>query len=378
MRVSPEARFVTICVREHGLGRQRELESAAAAVTDWGRVVSLAASHRVSAFVDRAIRCWELPVPASAARRIGDQMLAAIALRMLLDSELQSVLRALEAAGIPVIVLKGPALARTTYADPNLRPYGDLDLGVLPSGERAAAEVLAGLGYTETSFPNDLVWRKRVSQIRGAADFHRKFQAPGSGALVEMHLDTLQLGLQPRCEADRWRRARPLPGMQGALILGPEDQMVTLALHAHKHGFTRLVWLKDLDLLAREPALDWGLVVEVAGREGLNGSLWYALALSHLLLQTPVGARLLHQLRPSPVLRLLYRSGWPQRSVLDLEGRMRRRAVQLVAGESSLALLANMIVMGRRADRAIAVFDSLRARRANGVLPGAEPELRPR
>jgi hypothetical protein len=361
MRVSPEARFVTLCVREPAAGDRAELASAAAAVADWDRVASLAASHRVFGFVERATR--NLSVPARVRERIDTQLLETVAQRLLLERELGSVLRTLEAAGVAVIVLKGPALARMIYPDPCLRPYGDLDLAVRPADESAAAEALLGLGYLEISFPNDLAWRARASQVRGAADFHRKFEAPGGGLLVELHADTLQLGLQPRCETDRWARARPLAALPGTLVLGPEDQLVTLALHAHKHGFSRVLWLKDLDLLARDPALDWRLVAEVAAEEGLIASLWYALALTQLLLRTPVPAGPVGLARPSPLLRLLFRVVWPRRGVANLDGRMRRRAVQLVAAESGLAVLASLVLMGRRGDRARAAFDFLRIRR---------------
>ncbi len=47
----------------------------------------------------------------------------------LLFRELERILAALAAgAEIPVIVLKGAALAQTVYPDPALRPMGDLDL----------------------------------------------------------------------------------------------------------------------------------------------------------------------------------------------------------------------------------------------------------
>jgi hypothetical protein len=80
-------------------------------------------------------------------------------------------------------------------------------------------------------------------------------------AMVEVHADPLQLGLRPKAEEDRWRRAVPAPELgEHALALCDEDHLVQLCVHAHKHGFSRLIWLKDLDLFVRRlgRSIDWG------------------------------------------------------------------------------------------------------------------------
>jgi hypothetical protein len=62
--------------------------------------------------------------------------------RLLLHAEM------LEAAGVVAVVLKGAALAHTTYASPELRPVGDLDVLVRGRDMRAAAGALEGAGVT--------------------------------------------------------------------------------------------------------------------------------------------------------------------------------------------------------------------------------------
>jgi hypothetical protein len=49
-------------------------------------------------------------------------------------------------ARVPVVVLKGPALAHTVFTDPAWRPFGDLDLLVRTRDWRTACEVLAANG----------------------------------------------------------------------------------------------------------------------------------------------------------------------------------------------------------------------------------------
>jgi hypothetical protein len=79
-----------------------------------------------------------------------------------------------------------------------------------------------------------------------------------------------------------------------------------------------------------------------------------------MLLAAPVPAAALDQLRPAMPLRLLYGLVWPAARIVDLEGFMRRRAVQFHAAESWRGTLPSLILMGRRAERAHAMLDALR------------------
>ncbi len=70
------------------------------------------------------------------------------AVEMLRAAELRDVLAALAQAGLPVLLLKGAALAYTLYPEPHLRSRCDTDL-LLPSREDAerAGRVFQTLSY---------------------------------------------------------------------------------------------------------------------------------------------------------------------------------------------------------------------------------------
>ena len=74
---------------------------------------------------------------------------ASAAHNAVLFQELERILRMLEAADIPVIVLKGAALAQTIYPDIALRPMTDLDLLVKPEHLDRAVELLRAAGYQQ-------------------------------------------------------------------------------------------------------------------------------------------------------------------------------------------------------------------------------------
>ncbi len=62
--------------------------------------------------------------------------------------ELERILQAFDEAGIPVIVLKGAALAATVYEDIGLRPMGDLDLLIHPEDFSQAIRRMRSLGFS--------------------------------------------------------------------------------------------------------------------------------------------------------------------------------------------------------------------------------------
>jgi hypothetical protein len=364
MAITAEARFVTLCAREPDAVSDAEL-CAAAAVCDWPAVVQAAGRHRVAALVERACARSGVALPDAVGSALRGLTLGAVAHAMLLDAELERVIAAFAAQSLPAIVLKGPCLARTIYPTRILRPYGDLDLTVRAVDEARAAAALEACGLSEIPFGAEEARRAHAVHVHHGAGFHRQFLAASTGALVELHLDPLQLGLQPACEEGRWRRARALPDLPNALMLSPEDQLVHLAVHAHKHGFERLIWLKDIDLLLRAHGreLDWALSASVAQREGVTASVWYTLRLTRALLATPVSGAAIARFQPPAPIRLLYRMVWPAGRVGNLSGHMRRRAVQFHAAESLRGMLPNVVLMGRRRDRLRAVLSYLQRQR---------------
>jgi hypothetical protein len=148
-------------------------------------------------------------------------------------------------------------------------------------------------------------------------------------------------------------------------------------VHAHKHGFSRLIWLKDLDLLlrARAHCLDWRLAVSVARREGVTASLWYSLYLSSLILGTAVPPAALQALRPRRWLQALYRLAWPPEPIAALRGRMRRRGVQFRGADSWRGMLPGLLFMGRRPARTSVGLQILSRRLNTGILQRAPLQL---
>jgi putative nucleotidyltransferase-like protein len=367
------AAFLVAAAREPEPGDVVHLRRLAAAVTDWQTVVSLATRHGLAAYASRWAGDASVAVPTAARDALHAAELAGVATTLALDGTLARVVDAFRARGIDALVLKGPVLAWTIYPQPSLRPYGDIDLVIRSDRLADGVAALLEMGFRELPSEAEDA-RLAFSGAGGDAPFQRMFVDRSGRSLVELHVDSLQLGIVPRAEEERWGRAVPCSDLPaGALALGEEDMLVQLCLHAQKHGFDRLIWLKDLDLFVRRrgEALDWQVVASIARREGVAASVWFALSLARSCFGTPRTPAV--ALAPAIPIRLLYELVWPRRRVRSLRVRMRRRAVQFHAAESWRGMVPSIVLMGRRRDRIAQLARALRAFRGRSTNPQPRP-----
>ena len=90
----------------------------------------------------------DVHIPAEVMLKLEDFYLASALENAQLYQELPKLLSMLQAGGIPVIVLKGAALAETVYENVALRPMNDVDLLVRKEELDRTEAVLFDLGYT--------------------------------------------------------------------------------------------------------------------------------------------------------------------------------------------------------------------------------------
>ncbi len=216
--------------------------------------------------------------------------------------ELDRVLPCLSDAHVPVILLKGAALATAIYGDPVLRPMIDLDLLVHPGDVARVLEALQGLGYeppaTEMRPQDALAYSNEIGLSR-----------PGGAEIpVEIHWGLLDSPLYRGRPPEEWLWGTALPvsiGQAGAWMLGPEAQILHLCGHlALHHAGEGLLWLNDIAevLYHYKEQIDWRRLLGQAQAADLVLPLQQVLPRVAEGWQAPIPAEALaalHALQPS-------------------------------------------------------------------------------
>lgn len=274
------------------------LEALAAEAHDWGRIVRRAETERLGALLYAVLSSLGLPAPSK--DRLRCAWLCARRQYLLGSQQLTRLRSAFEGEGVPVIPLRGPALADQLYRDPGLRPFTDLDLFIHEGNLPRALSLLSQLGYRHMEaglpLPLELNWRHAAS-----------FAAEAPGEIpVDLHWGMVDYpGLAPAAaiaHQELWERAVWTEGPYGLhWQLCPEDLLIYLALHwAIHHALSGLIWQLDLALVILRYAdtLEWDAVIERAGRWRIRGPVFFALREVRDRLEAAVPAWVLDRLRP--------------------------------------------------------------------------------
>ena len=283
---------------------------------------------------------------------VRDAATAQIIQTMRIYHELTRVIGAMNEMDVPVVVLKGPALADTLYPNPALRVYSDVDLLIHERHLVRVSEYLVGRGYHDKNVDDS---PHRLHGCHGI--FQRIFINDETGHVVELHCDHLQIGLEPVGMEEIWGRAiEHRFGGATARILANDDLFVQLCVHLRRHGYERLGWFKDLDLMVRSGQVNWQAVREKAAAQGCLDSVSYALWLLPRMLGTPLSGEARRLVEAQGTFsRSLYRIFWRPADVLGLvpQRLWRFRRLTQFAPETGLLRggLPSLLFPGRRSDK---------------------------
>ena len=255
----------------------RTRAAALARGVDWERLVAMLLARRLLPQLgERILQSAGEDAPASfvaAVERALSQTRHQAALLQLVGARVR---RALDAAGIRSLALKGPFLAEAIYGDPGRRASGDIDLLVAPGELQAAVTVARASGYAS---PTDHVPRGGLPLLHYTLH-HERFQAPP----LELHW---RIHWYER-EFARDMLARSIEDPPYGLRATPIDELAGLLLFYARDGFHDLRLATDIatwwdscggsiapgalgELTARYPALERSLLCAASTAERVVG-----------------------------------------------------------------------------------------------------------
>ncbi|MDZ7695741.1 MAG: nucleotidyltransferase family protein [Deltaproteobacteria bacterium] len=200
-----------------------------------------------------------------------------------MERQLREIVAAFNEAEVEVLTLKGPALGRTVYPDPALRPSSDLDLLVRPDQMVSSREILENLGYKCEARLFD------AEEILYKDEKFVHLNNPRVYRAIELHWRLHHwLGIQQDTRTEElFDRAINVESPSlNFKALGPVDAVIHTAINnAFGHDDAiRLIWIYDIKMLALKLAVpnDWKLLqkrcVEWRARRAVELSLEMARA----------------------------------------------------------------------------------------------------
>lgn len=267
----------------------------------WNELVDIAREQRVAPLTWHRIKQKHLEgrIPKSTASALEKSFHSNVIRNLDLAAQARLLTTALTDRNIPVIFLKGIALAGTIYNMPALREMNDLDLLVRPEHLHPAASILEEMGYRPMT---------TIAAETNDPDQHHlpAFLKPGS-AKVEAHWNLANSGKSYSISPEvLWTRAVPFT-VAGAWAwsLSDEDLLLHLCLHAsYLHQFY-FGLRPSCDITAvldcRGTSLDWNAVVERAIQWRWQRGVYLSLYLAHILLNASVPEEIFTALRPPDI-----------------------------------------------------------------------------
>lgn len=229
---------------------------------DWTAFRDLAVRHRVEALVHHSGWARAHGAPENVCQQLASTSRRTVRETLRHVAAQREVVDVLEAADIPVVVLKGPVVGLEAYGDALVRDGRDVDVLVAPADVAMAAEALErhGLSWRGLRVPgpdalanggrDHLAFTERLPLLKDVTLTWR-------GVTVEVHWRLTENERLMPVEAEWLRDPRRVAV---ADVLTPVLPFTTgwryLLVHGSCHRWMRLKWLADVTAIAlRHPAL---------------------------------------------------------------------------------------------------------------------------
>jgi hypothetical protein len=202
-----------------------------------------------------------------------------------LGMELARILRLLGDAGVPVMPLKGIALAESLYDDPALRVCSDIDVLVPTQNAIEAFHLIVSSGY-KPEFTQPLLLDLMV---RYGKDCLLRREDRLCSYPIELHCGLVWGGPLERELLDQiWAEAgrKTFYGLP-AFTLSADWEFLYLAVHAARRGWLSLKWYVDLDRICSRRMIDWEKVKQKAKWLGWEDAIRSSLSTCASLFDTP-------------------------------------------------------------------------------------------
>ena len=265
---------------------------------DWDGLVDLALRFKVGGLFYRKIKSGNFPtelIPVNAKNRLRDAYRNFATINTSLFFDALKISKSFTDNQLPVIALKGLALAKSIYGDIALRPMSDMDLLVQEEDLVRAGRILLTLGYKQ-DFPD---WERTLKVCNHLPGFTNK-----NGEIIELHWNIVAADSSIKVDLDGlWDRSCLIKiDNVGVRVFSLEDLFLHLCIHAcvHLQIGLGLIHLCDLAGLIKTSVdkIDWQIVIERANRWNGQRCVYLMLLLVKELLGVAPPDKILSEIKP--------------------------------------------------------------------------------
>jgi hypothetical protein len=244
---NPSLRLLALCTHfEPQLPPSEQIRSAAASITDWNTVPGLAENLGMAPLLNYQLKTAGVHLPIPVSRSLTAQGLRDRLINQERTLQMIALSRQFGQAGIPLLFLKGAALAHVLYPEPGLRPMSDLDILVDRSHLESSRRLLLEMGYENSNWPHDLQKSRHLPAFSKCV--------AGFNINIELHFALFQdKSLHPWFELKDLTSpplSFPIAPDTDALTLGHEDMLFHLCQHVFFNNCgldpLRLIWVADI------------------------------------------------------------------------------------------------------------------------------------
>ena len=281
---------------------------------DWHTFTSRVITDGLSVLVYQRLK-GVANVPAESLARLKQDYYRNVTANHMRLNELRRLGKLLEEKNIPLLVLKGGALALSVYKDPAERYMGDLDVAVPSHQAQAAYQLFQNEGYTlhdADKLPEDKEamlqqqgWHIRLTKQFGSQQMELECHWPLRQKVLVNQVATLDV-------KQIWESAVSLEAENNLFQPSLVMMLLHLCIHAgiqHRFNELGLRHYVDLDRILRhyKPSADfWRTFIVAAKEANASQAVYFCLQLTQQLFGTPIPPEMLAQLQPSAWKRQLF------------------------------------------------------------------------
>lgn len=250
------------------------------ATTDLGAAVRALRYHGLAPLAHLRTRDSDPPL----SRLLRPDLEEAVSSHLRTRGVLPALAQAMDGAGVPWVVLKGPVLSELAHPVPGVRPYVDLDVLVSPADLRTALGALESTGWSLLDADHPQLLDLMPGELHLGSS---------TGVVMDLHWSVVndartRAAFPVRSEALLARRRSVRIGTMDVPTLDQEDLLLHACLHLALTTSDRLVRLLDVHELVSRGQYDWDAVVVRAREWGAGPATALVLSRSSVALGTLV------------------------------------------------------------------------------------------